>query len=570
MFFERYRPRRGPVRGTVVALEGGPGYPTTRSRASYLGLFRPLTGSRELILIDLRGTGRSGALSCPAFADGASGYVRRAGRCAAQLGVRRDSYVTSESVEDVEDVLRAIGVDRVDLYGDSYGTYAAQAFAYRHPERLRSLVLDASYPLPGTDPALADLAAASRRALRLACARRPACSRSGSDPVAALARLVRRVRRTPLELRGPDGDGVERVVLTDERALVATVLSGAYTTLVDRDLPAAIASLRRGDRRPLARIVAEAQGDLSDPGSPRDFSEALYLSVTCHDYPQLWDTRAPLERRLEQLRSARHSRPPAAFAPFSAVAWTSVDYEGADACLRWPASPRPDPPVPSGSAAPAVPTLVLGGDLDTVTPLGEGRIVARRFPGARLVTVRNSVHVTALGDGDACASVLVRRFVQRLAAGDAGCARRIAEVRVVDRFPLAVAEVSPAVPQPGDASTRWARSVAAATAMTAADTIARWQLNYSGTIVGLRGGSATYRGATAVRFRLAGASLVPGILVDGTVTWDRARGTVRGRLAARGSAVRIGFGWSTRGPLRRAWLAGSSAAGPLRATMLAP
>ena len=74
----------------------------------------------------------------------------------------------------------------------------------------------------------------------------------------------------------------------------------------------------------------------------------------------------------------------------------------------------------------------------------------------------------------------------------------------------------------------------------------------------------------AALFRLAGASLVPGVLVDGRAIWDRDRGFVRGRVSVRGSGVVVAFGWSTRGRLRRAWLTGISAAGPLHATMLAP
>ena len=68
-------------------------------------------------------------------------------------------------------MLRALHAGTIDLYGDSYGTYAAQAYALRYPERLRSLVLDAAYPLPGTDPAWADLVEAIRRGLELSCSR---------------------------------------------------------------------------------------------------------------------------------------------------------------------------------------------------------------------------------------------------------------------------------------------------------------------------------------------------------------------------------------------------------------
>ena len=177
--FERYvrRERRRPSLGTLLAIEGGPGYGTTDSRDSYLTLLRPLQARRDLLLVDLRGTGLSGALDCKTFRRTVKRYVARAGRCAAEIGPRRDFYGTGNAVDDVAAVLDALGIGQVDVYGDSYGTYAGQAFAARHPARLRSLVLDGAYPVPGTDPTLGDLAEATQRALRLVCERRPPAPR---------------------------------------------------------------------------------------------------------------------------------------------------------------------------------------------------------------------------------------------------------------------------------------------------------------------------------------------------------------------------------------------------------
>jgi pimeloyl-ACP methyl ester carboxylesterase len=122
-----------------------------------------VSARRNLLLVDLRGTGLSGALGCKAFARSTVGYIARAGRCARELGPERDLYSTSQAVQDLEAVLQALELGQIDLYGDSYGSYAAQAFALRYPQRLRSLTLDGTYPLPGTDPAAADLVAAGRR-----------------------------------------------------------------------------------------------------------------------------------------------------------------------------------------------------------------------------------------------------------------------------------------------------------------------------------------------------------------------------------------------------------------------
>ena len=116
----------------MLAIEGGPGYGTTDSRDSYLTLLAPLQARRDLLLVDLRGTGLSGALDCKTFRRTVKRYVARAGQCAAEIGPRRDFYGTGNAVDDVAAVLDALGIAQVDLYGDSYGTYAGQAFAARH------------------------------------------------------------------------------------------------------------------------------------------------------------------------------------------------------------------------------------------------------------------------------------------------------------------------------------------------------------------------------------------------------------------------------------------------------
>ena len=344
------------------------------------------------------------------------------------------------------------------------------------------------------------------------------------------------------------------------------VLATAYTTQITRDLPAALASERAGDARPLARLIAEAQGGASDPSSPRDYSEALYVAITCHDYPQAWDVRLPLAARARQLAASRRTLPAAAFSPFSADAWTADSYEGVPSCLDWPV-PTGEPLLPPDPVAPLVPTLVLSGDLDTITPQPEGRVVAGRFPNSTFVDVHNAVHVTALSDSEDCSSRIARRFVRTLAAGDTSCAGRSAEVRITERFPLALGDVSAPAPIGSDHSTVSARRLAAALALTVGDAQSRWQVNYSGTIAGLRGGTISAEGDRLVRFTLRRSEFVPGIPVSGSVTWNRTRGTLHGRVTTPLDPSPLALGWSMHGPLRRAWLTGLTG---VQATMLAP
>jgi pimeloyl-ACP methyl ester carboxylesterase len=574
IYFERRSrtDRSRPPIATVLSIEGGPGYSTTADRSARIGLWRPLSARRDLLLVDLRGTGRSHPLDCPAFRRHILGYIDRAAQCAAQLGPGRDVYDTSQSVQDLAAVLRALRIGNVDLYGDSYGSYAAQAFALRYPRMLRSLVLDGTYQLPGSDPAWADVAASTRSSLRLACGRRPGCPAGRTDPVRIVARLVARVRRHPIVGTAPNGDGTPTHVRVDEDALVQVLMSGYYFQAVWRDILAAARSADAGDTRPLLRLAAETLTTDGPNGDPRFSSEALYLAVICNDYPELWSAQTPVAARPAAVRAALRSYPPAAFAPFSAKAWTGTDYEGVLACLKWPAPARPDPPAPPAAAYPHVPTLVLNGDLDNITPLADAAVVARRFPESTLVDVENSGHVTALLDQNDCASVIYTHFVSTLSAGDTSCASRTPEVRTVTAFARSAADVAPARAGPRDRSTLTDRRVAAAAAETVADALQRWWVNYDGTSVGLRGGRWSYSGGDLTTFALRRDIFVPGVAVSGTARWVYTTGRVRASLTVRSGDVveHLRMRWSLQVREAVAHIDGRADGRPLHAHMLAP
>jgi pimeloyl-ACP methyl ester carboxylesterase len=573
IYFEHYfrTERAGRRASTVLSIEGGPGFSTTADRAARLQLWRPISAHRDLLLVDLRGTGRSGALNCRAFRHHILPYVVRAGRCAAQIGPKRDDYDTSQSVQDLRAVVGALGMHRLDVYGDSYGSYAAQAFAIRYPGLLRSLVLDGTYQLPGSDPAFADLAQSTQSSLRLACERRPGCP-AGRHPLALLGRLLRQVRRHPIAGTAPDADGTMTRVKADPDTLGQLVQSGFYYQGVWRDIFAATRSAFTGDTRPLLRLVAETETTDGPNGDPRAFTESLYLSVICHDYPQMWPMGTPVSQRGPFVASALAAYPPGTFAPFRAREWTGLDYEGALACLSWPPAAFPDPPVPPSAPYPHVPTLILNGDLDNITPLADARVVASRFPASTFVVMQNSGHVTALLDQNDCAAPIYERFVRDLRPGDTSCAHRTPEVRVVPRFPLSLAGMVPAHRSPGDGSTLTDRRIAAASAAAVADVLQRWWANVSGSGVGLRGGRWSYSGGDLTTFTLHDVAFVPGVKVSGTVTWRYSTGRVRADVVthAGGEVERLRMAWSLQVRVARGRLTGTAGGRTLRLHMLAP
>ena len=134
--------------GTIVAIEGGPGFSSTGSRDSYLNLFTPIMDHRDLLLVDDRGTGRSSPLDCKALQDG-DDSLDAADECAVQLGSSADDYGAAAVADDVNAVLEALGAGHCRLYGDSYGTFVAQAFAATRRQALTSVVLDSALPVSG-------------------------------------------------------------------------------------------------------------------------------------------------------------------------------------------------------------------------------------------------------------------------------------------------------------------------------------------------------------------------------------------------------------------------------------
>ena len=137
----------GQVQGTVMPVEGGPGYPSILSVPGYRPMYGPLLRHFNLLAIDLRGTGCSTPLLCPALQDysGPAGSLKLAGvvgTCADALNHRwrapgggyvhaSDLFTSAASAQDVAAVIKALGVPRVDIYGDSYGSWFAQVFAAR-------------------------------------------------------------------------------------------------------------------------------------------------------------------------------------------------------------------------------------------------------------------------------------------------------------------------------------------------------------------------------------------------------------------------------------------------------
>ncbi len=555
-----------PALGTVVPHEGGPGYSTTGTASSYAEMYGPLLDRRNLLLVDQRGTGRSEPIDCPQLQDLKGDYAPAAAACGAALGARADDYSTALSADDLAAVVDALGLGPVDVYGDSYGTFFAQVYAGRHPEQVRSVVLDSAYPAYGEDAWYATQGPAMRDSFALVCERTPACRDAGRPFLPTLEKVLAAVRTKPWRGTAHDADGRRMRVTVDGPGLVSVAFGATYAPAFYRELTAALRSGLSGDRRPLLRLVAEATGGGTDAGPVRAYSEGLDAAVACHDYPQLYDMTAPPAVRQQQYAAALDARSvsdPDTFGPFTVHEYADSDWQMLDWCTQWPSAPASNPagpPVPPGGHYSDVPVLVLSGELDSITTAAEGDLVAAQFPKVQHVTVANSVHVTAVGDTDDCAVRIVRSFVGRPAAAIPDrllrCARKVEPVRALGRFPGAL----PPLPRAG--------AVARAAALTVADLQDRWWNSYSGHGFGLRGGTWRYTGGRVVRFRLSGVRLLPGLPVSGTAVWDRNAETMTVDLDVAGGHLE--GTWDTRAVGAKAHLVGRLRGSRVSSTFLAP
>ncbi|MGA8246709.1 MAG: alpha/beta fold hydrolase, partial [Nocardioides sp.] len=431
-----------PALGTYVPHEGGPGYSTTGSGSSYAAMYGPLLRRHNLLLVDQRGTGRSTALDCPDLQNLKTAYSVAAGRCGRSLGARSDDYTSARSADDLAAVIRRLGLGRVDLYGDSYGTFFAQVFAGRHPGLLRSVVLDSAYPTHGETAWYPTQGPAMRSSFAKVCRRSPACRGHGPGFLVAMRRVLHDVRRHPWRGVSHDGDGRRAHVTVSAMTLTTTAFGATYGPYAYRELTAALRSALRGDRAPLLRLVAEAEGGGTNAGPVRAYSEGLDAAVSCHDYPQLFDMTARPRTRLRQYHRALARRTeayPHTYGPFTVREYAGSDWQELDWCTRWPRAAHDNParpPRPRGGHYARVPTLVLSGELDSITTPAEGAIVARQFPRSKQIHVANSFHVTAVGDTDDCAVRILRRFVRTPEHWPAHrCARRVPPVRSLGTFP---------------------------------------------------------------------------------------------------------------------------------------
>jgi pimeloyl-ACP methyl ester carboxylesterase len=400
-----------PEKDLVVYLAGGPGQSATETWPQLAAAFEPLQKHHDILLVDQRGTGGSNPLSCPDVEKAQEGQEdlpfdpARAkadiAQCLAEVEKKADPryYTTTIAVADLEAVRQALGAPKLDLIGISYGTRMAQQYAGAHPDAVRSIVLDSVAPnsLILGETFASDL----ERALKLqadACLATPACKQAFGDWRKTLLDLHAQLEAKPVPgVTFPDPrtfQPVTRTVTAD--TLASLVHLFAYNAQASTLLPLAVAQAAKGNFAPLLGQSQLGRGELGgsmDAGmqlSVMCSEDAPFLKVRPEDAATLLGTQA-----IERIRVA---------------------------CSVWPHGSVPkDFHQPFKSS---IPTLILSGERDPVTPPRFAAEVLKGLSNGRVLTLKG------MGHGEltiGCMPKLVYEFVDKLDPKqlDATCLKRI-------------------------------------------------------------------------------------------------------------------------------------------------
>ncbi len=377
----------------VLFLAGGPGQAATEIYPAIADAFTRVARKRDIVLVDQRGTGRSAPLDCrdlsePAAVDRTEqAELKLVAACGEKLAAVADlrRYGSEDFARDLDQVRAALGAERVNLVGGSYGTRAALVYARRFPARVRTMVLDGVAPLEM--PVGGWFERDAQRALTLAverCRAEEACRKAFPDPAGDLAALLASLERQPrtLSLRDPLS-GAPRSVTLDAGTVRRLVFLLSYAPETVSLLPALLSEARRGDPGPLASLGLSAGRDVE-----ATISRPLQFAVLCAEDVPRFPPADPAADRGRYLGA-------------------SVSAAFQAACQRFPHGESP--PSFAEPVRSEAPTLLLSGEADPVTPPEWAAIAARGLPRSLQLTLAGQAHGT-LSRG--CMPKVVERFIE--------------------------------------------------------------------------------------------------------------------------------------------------------------
>jgi pimeloyl-ACP methyl ester carboxylesterase len=407
-----------PAPDPIFYLQGGPGGAATSvAGASFM---TQLHRTRDVVLVDQRGTGKSNPLQCNFrgdpndmrgyFVEGLTPESARACRTELEKNADLKLYTTTLAMADLDDVRAALGYEKVNVYGGSYGATTALSYLNYYPEHVRTVTILGVAP-PDSPLPLSFARGVEHALNRLFddCAAEEKCKAAFPDLRKDWATVVANVSRGPVtfDTLNRFTQQKQHVTMTREgfAELMRLVL---YNPTVMSVLPAAIHEMSTGDYSHFAFYSYQVQRGI-DAGIAR----GMQISVLCaEDLPFIKDSEIE----------------PATAGTFYGASRTRLFLK---VCEQWPRGDMPAKfrePIKSD-----LPVLILSGELDPVTPPDLATPLLRWLPNGRQIIMHNATHYTY-----PCQEKLVREFIERGTAKglDASCIEGIKRLPFVTALPV--------------------------------------------------------------------------------------------------------------------------------------
>ncbi|MDO6426325.1 alpha/beta hydrolase [Thalassotalea sp. 1_MG-2023] len=373
----------------LMFLAGGPGQAAVSLAGGLYKAFNEVRKTRDLILVDQRGTGESNPLQCEnaeqldPYTNLPSDFsVEEIKQCLTQLEGDLSQYNSENAIRDFDAVRAALGHEKIAIYGGSYGTRAGLVYMRMFPDSLTSVILDSVGPIEVPIGLFGKSAERSFNMLLENCRAEESCQNAYPNLAQEFEQVKAELAKKPITVSLPHPRlGTPMSMKVDEQKFVSTIFSQLYSVDLRSLVPLIIHQASLGNYAPLAGLTAAG-----------DVGEGMFLGLTfnilCNeDVPRVTDAMWQDD----------------ASNTFNG----SISQYGLKlACPVWPTyQVSTDFTLPVDAD---IPTLIISGDLDPVTPPSNAEYSDRTLPNSKHIIMPNSSHTPGV---QPCAMGMISEFL---------------------------------------------------------------------------------------------------------------------------------------------------------------
>jgi len=374
-------------------LAGGPGQAAVELATGLRRAFTEVRKTRDLILVDQRGTGKSHPLQCE-DAEMQNVYQlipedfneAEVKKCLAQLTGDLSQYNSENAIRDFDAVRVALGHDKINIYGGSYGTRAGLVYMRMFPDSLRSVVLDSVGPIEVPIGTFGLSSARSFELLLENCQQEASCAKAYPNLAEEFAQVIERLAKTPAVLKIPHprlGDPTTFIV--NKAKFISTIFLQLYSMQGRSLVPLIIHQANKGNFAPMAGLVSQSDG------GNQNMYVGLTFNIVCNeDMPKISPSMMSEDANNNFGGNTSH------------IAWKT-------ACPLWPTY-NVEESFYQGVTA-DIPTLILSGNLDPVTPPSNGDKSSATLPNNHHIVVKNAAHIAGMSS---CGVSVINEFLTTL------------------------------------------------------------------------------------------------------------------------------------------------------------